>query len=213
MDAGLVQRLADRAELAGLSVAPVLAESLITYFEILSRWNAKINLTALTDPDEAIDRLLLEPVAAAAFIPRQIRLMDLGSGGGSPAIPLALAVGATHLVMIESRGRKATFLREAARAVALPSTVEAARFEDVARSGTYASSVDTVSMRAVRLDASSLGAASTFLKSDGRLALFVTLGATVELAPDLTLQERHPLVGDAELILLEPHVPRGTSPL
>ena len=105
MDARLVQRLADRAGLAGLVVPPVLAEPLVAYFEILSRWNAKINLTSLTDPDEAIDRLLLEPVAAAAFLPHQIRLMDLGSGGGSPAIPLALALGATHLVMIESRGR------------------------------------------------------------------------------------------------------------
>jgi 16S rRNA (guanine527-N7)-methyltransferase len=212
MDAGLVQRLADRAGLAGLAVPPVLAEPLVTYFALLSRWNAKINLTSLTDPDEAIDRLLLEPVAASAYLPHRIRLMDLGSGGGSPAIPLALAAGATHLVMIESRGRKAAFLREAARAVALPFTVEAARFEDVAAAGSYAGSMDAVSMRAVRMDASSLGAAGTFLKSDGRLALFVSVGSTVELGTGLELQGRHALVGDAEVMVAGPHVPRGTLP-
>ena len=60
------------------------------------RWNRKINLTALTDPDEAIDRLLLEPLVAARYlpVPGEPSLMDIGSGGGSPAIPLKLATPA-----------------------------------------------------------------------------------------------------------------------
>ena len=71
-----------------------LASSLVTYYELLARWNRKINLTSLEDPDEAIDRLLLEPVIAARHLsPAVVNVMDVGSGGGSPALPLALALG------------------------------------------------------------------------------------------------------------------------
>ena len=74
-----------------------LASQLVVYYQLLSHWNRKINLTSLSDPDEAVDRLLLEPVAAAAVLPANRALIDLGSGGGSPAIPLALALGATRV--------------------------------------------------------------------------------------------------------------------
>ena len=205
-----MERLSDRAAMAGVVVAPALATSLITYLHLLTRWNAKINLTSLTDPDEAVDRLLVEPVAAGAFLPHRIRLMDLGSGGGSPAIPLALALEAVELVMIESRGRKAAFLREAAREVGIPAKVEAARFEDVAGAGTFASSMDVVTMRAVRMDEPALRSAATFLKPGGVLALFVSAGTVID-APGFSPPEHHRLNGNAELILLSSNVPRGTS--
>src|SRR3954451_7573204 len=99
--------LADRAAHAGLVIPDTLATQLAVYYQVLAHWNRKINLTSLSDSDEAVDRLLLEPVAAAAQLPQAVELIDLGSGGGSPAIPLALAIGAPHLVMVESRVRKA----------------------------------------------------------------------------------------------------------
>src|SRR5687768_4798862 len=113
----LDSRLSERAAAAGLTLGGSLRAALLTYYDLLLKWNARINLTALTEPDEAIDRLLLEPVAAARYLPGGARLVDLGSGGGSPAIPLALTLHSPRLVMVESRARKAAFLREAARAV------------------------------------------------------------------------------------------------
>jgi len=59
----------ERAERAGLSVDPELKEKLLSYYSLLTRWNEKINLTALTDPAAAIDRLLIEPVSAAPYLP------------------------------------------------------------------------------------------------------------------------------------------------
>ena len=60
----------------------------MAYHELLSRWNRKINLTALDNPDEAIDRLLLEPVLAARHFPApDASVMDIGSGGGSRPFP------------------------------------------------------------------------------------------------------------------------------
>ena len=101
MSGSLAEVLAERAGLSGLSVPPALAERLIAYYSLLSHWNRKINLTSLSDPKEAVDRLLLEPVAAAASLPSGLELVDLGSGGGSPAVPLALALAVPQLVMVE----------------------------------------------------------------------------------------------------------------
>jgi len=165
-------RLRNRANAFGMTIPPHAEERLVTYFDLLFRWNAKINLTALTEPDAAIDRLLLEPLAAAVEFPHSLDLIDLGSGGGSPAIPLAIALQARRLVMVESRSRKAAFLREAARAVALNVTVESARFEEVAGWGDYQGQMAAVSIRAVRVDSETLAIARTFLKPGGKVALF-----------------------------------------
>ena len=66
-----VVRLRARARLLDITVPVDLESRLAAYFDLLFRWNAKINLTALTEPDAAIDRLLLEPLAAAQELPRR----------------------------------------------------------------------------------------------------------------------------------------------
>src|SRR5438445_7906267 len=145
------RRLRDRAKVFGVPIPPHAEARLVAYFDLLAKWNTKINLTALTDTDAAIDRLLLEPLAAAAALPRHPDLIDLGSGGGSPAIPLAVALEARRLVMVESKARKSAFLREAGRLSQLPATVENQRFEALAAEGAYTAQMDVVSIRAVRL--------------------------------------------------------------
>ena len=110
-------RLQKRASRAGLFLNDELADGLIAYYELLYRWNRKINLTALTDGDQAIDRLLVEPVLAARYLPSVSSFLhlDIGSGGGSPAIPMSLAVAGMELRMVEVKARKSAFLREAVR--------------------------------------------------------------------------------------------------
>src|SRR5436190_1592133 len=155
-------RLRARAKTGGVAIPAHVAAKLAAYFDLLTKWNAKINLTALTDTDAAIDRLLLEPLAAAAALSRHVDLIDLGSGGGSPAIPLALALEARRLIMVESRGRKAAFLSEAVRSSGLNGIVESTRFETVAGQGVYAGQMDVVSIRAVRPDLATLMIAKAF---------------------------------------------------
>jgi 16S rRNA (guanine527-N7)-methyltransferase len=185
-----------RASVAGLQVDGPLRERLVAYYELLLRWNRKINLTSLADSDEAVDRLLLEPVAASAYLPHQCRLVDLGSGGGSPALPLAMAIEAASLVMVESRTRKAAFLREAARTVSVPSTVLAMRLEDLPR--TLEGSADLVSIRAIRADRDVLEIA-TRLTTDGPVALFVSR-PDPELPASFTAFAAHRLIGNAWLV-------------
>ena len=110
-------RLKERLELAGALIPPrELFELHERYIALLAKWNRTINLTSLPlEPptDEAIDRLLVEPIAASSKAGRVETIIDIGSGGGSPAIPFWIQVPGAKLTMVESRSRKCAFLREA----------------------------------------------------------------------------------------------------
>ena len=118
------ERLLRRARRANTAVDADWIEPLEKYFDLLARWNAKINLTALPlqEPTDAtFDRLFIEPLAAARYVANQSdSWCDLGSGGGSPAIPLKISRPLLKLTMIEAKARKAAFLSEAVRILALP---------------------------------------------------------------------------------------------
>jgi 16S rRNA (guanine527-N7)-methyltransferase len=169
-------RLTRRASKAGAFLTPDLAEKLADYYDLLERWNRKINLTALDDVDAAIDRLLLEPVLAARQLPTgdRVRLMDIGSGGGSPAIPLTLASPSpTDLTMVEVKARKSAFLREAIRSLALTSSrVENSRFEELLAKPELHEQFDALSVRAVRLEPRMLMTLQAFLRPGGTMLLF-----------------------------------------
>src|SRR5688500_5649917 len=124
-------RILRRAARLDVPIAPPLAARLAVFLDLLLRWNRKINLTALSNLDDSIDRLVIEPLAATRHIqPRSGRLIDLGSGGGSPAIPLALALPDLDLTMVEVKARKSAFLREAVRVLELRrALVENVRYE------------------------------------------------------------------------------------
>lgn len=200
-----------------------VAEGLTTYYELLSRWNRKINLTALDNPDEAIDRLLLEPVVAARASGVTVgQLMDIGSGGGSPAIPLVLALGpGVRLTMVEVKARKSAFLREAIRQLNLPATVETSRYEELLSRPELLERFELLSLRAVRVEPKILMTLQAFVRPGGRLLLF--RGPAGSSAPTNVL---HPLEWESTIPLIEslqsrltilrkrsagPGVPRGTQ--
>ena len=167
-------RLTRRAGRAGLALNDDLTEKLGAFYALLARWNQKINLTSLANPDEAIDRLLLEPLLAARYVrPDAKRLMDVGSGGGSPAIPLKLALPNVALLMVEVKVRKSAFLREAVRQLELTDIdVETARVEELLARPTLHEAFNAISMRAVRVETRMLHTLQAFLAEDGQLMLF-----------------------------------------
>lgn len=172
------ERLKRRAKVAGVSLDPPLVEKLEIYYQLLTKWNAKINLTAFRLVPEgeegAIDRLLIEPVVAARYVPENARtLLDAGSGGGSPAIPLKLASTNLHLRMVEVKTRKAVFLREAVRELSLKDAeVETTRFEELLPRAELHEALDLVSIRAVRIETRTLLTLQAFLRIGGKLMLF-----------------------------------------
>ncbi len=192
-------RLTRRASKVNVFLPDALADKLLAYYDLLTRWNRKINLTSIDDVDEAIDRLLLEPLVAIRHFPAQVRrLMDIGSGGGSPAIPFKLALPDVSLTMVEAKARKSAFLREAIRQLGLEGAqVETARYEELLARPELHEAHDIVSLRAVRTEARVLTTLQAFLASGGAILLFRGPGGPTipnTIVPPLEWTGTHTLV-------------------
>lgn len=182
-DRDLVRHIRARASRVGLSVPDTLADPVASYIALLARWNRKINLTSLAvDPpsDEALDRLVVEPLLASRVLREGDRLViDVGSGGGSPAIPMHLASGGRRLVLVEVKARKAAFLREAVRVLALERVeVENRSLLELLTRHDLHESADVVTARAVRVDTVFLKAARMLVNASGRVFWFASVGST-----------------------------------
>jgi 16S rRNA (guanine527-N7)-methyltransferase len=180
----VAELVATQAIAAGLEIPSEVVECAAIYLRLLARWNRKINLTGLdVDPpdDQAVDRLVIEPLAAAKYFPTgDAAIVDIGSGGGSPAVPIKLALASIQLVMIESTGRKATFLREVIRELRLTNTiVENCRIDEFAGRPANHATADAVTLRAVRVDEALMRNVRQLLRPGGQ---FVRFGTREELA-------------------------------
>lgn len=128
-----------REELAGIgcAVAPAAARDLAGYLGLLLRANAEINLVSRKEsPESLAGRHLRDALEAVPLLPaasgRALRLLDVGSGGGFPAIPILLCRRDVEGVLVESVGKKARFLEGAIEALGLTARVVNARFPDPA---------------------------------------------------------------------------------
>lgn len=199
-------RLEQRIKSAGLNVSLTGSsiEQLSRYFQLLRKWNRRINLTALpleTFPASTTDRLFVEPLAAAQFIPDRVGTwLDLGSGGGSPALPLKIVRPSVSLTMVESRSKKAAFLREAVKVLALGSAeVVEARIEELSQKA-GGSLADLITIRGVKLDSPIVEAVRFLLRTGGQLILFGSSALTVDLRAEQSGTSLDPASGPAVFI-------------
>jgi 16S rRNA (guanine527-N7)-methyltransferase len=181
-ETGFRQKIVERAAAARVVVTRAEIEQLETYYALLKRWSARMNLTALAldgAPERTIDRLFIEPLAAARYVRKSpLDWIDIGSGGGSPAIPLKVVRKQAGLTMVESKGRKAAFLREAVRTLDLRATdVQSARFEELHR----VDAADLITIRAVRADAELLALCRAALRKDGEILLFQSVPPSADV--------------------------------
>ena len=145
-----------------LQLADAAIRRLLDYLDLLVRWNGAYNLTAVREPVQMVTRHLLDSLAVLPFV-RGGTLADLGSGAGLPGIPLAIADPARETVLVDSNGKKARFLREAVRRLALANVrVAESRVEDV--DGTF----DCITARAFASLAEMLGWGGRLLARNGR---------------------------------------------
>ncbi len=221
------ERLLRRARRAGLAPSAELRARLEVYYRLLASWNAKVNLSGmdLTDPTpEALDRLLVEPLVAARHVAAGTsRIIDIGSGGGSPAVPLAIAVPGVRLLMVESKTRKSIFLKEVLRALEMAdSAVATSRFEELLSRPDLHEAHDLLTIRAVRIESRVLMTLQSFVKPKGQLFLFRGSTATLPsegVTPPLAWTATFPLLESlrSRLVVLDKvgmpktDVPRGTG--
>lgn len=114
------QLLAWGAESLGLRLEPSSLAALRLYCEELTRWSAHLNLTALRTPEEVVREGILDSLACLPLIPPgPLRVVDVGSGAGLPALPLKLVRPDLSVTLVEASRKKATFLAHMARYLAL----------------------------------------------------------------------------------------------
>jgi 16S rRNA (guanine527-N7)-methyltransferase len=179
-------RIAQAVEQAGLRpLSDGVAEKFSQYYSLLEQWNSKLNLTAIRDPEDVLRRHFVECIFCAQHLPQGIAsLLDYGSGGGFPGIPIALCRPEIHLTLAESQGKKASFLREVVRSLGFAAEVYAGRAEEMPASRSF----DAVSLRAV--DKMQLAAenAAGRVRPGGWLVFMASAG-TVELPEDFRVSE------------------------
>lgn len=148
-------------------------QQLSTYLELLLRWNRRINLTGLRDPRLIVRRLFGESLYIANVVELKGWLVDVGSGAGFPGLALKLGVPELRLTMVESRHRKAVFLKEVVRQCSLKTTeVVSQRFESWAASIEVAGP-NFVTTRAVHISDKMLRVMAGLL-APGGIAILVT---------------------------------------
>ena len=153
---------------------PAILEQLQLFLELLLRWNARINLTAVRAPEQIVTRHFGESLFAAGilFPPGRVTgtctLADVGSGAGFPGIPSKLWAPHIELTLIESQNKKATFLREVLRRLKFDNAhVFGGRAED------WGNHADVVTFRAVERFETALPVAARLVRPGGRLCLSI----------------------------------------
>jgi len=199
-------------------LAPVQLRNISTYIDLLLRWNARINLTAVRQPEEIVTRHFGESLFAARCLFHEtpglshparvaqggranVHLIDVGSGAGFPGLPVKIWVPDLHLTLIESNHKKATFLREVARTLTLTNVdVFSGRAEDYA--GDLA---DVATLRAVEHFEAAVPIAVRLVVPGGRVAMLIGAAQATrarDLAPDLVWDKEITIPLSSNRILL-----------
>jgi 16S rRNA (guanine527-N7)-methyltransferase len=148
-----------------------LLSRLSLYLDLLLKWNARTNLTAIRDPEEIVRRHFGESIFAARHLdPDTPTLLDFGSGAGFPGIPIALLRSKIQVTLAESQNKKASFLREIVRTLNLSAQVWPNRVESMPPDRRF----HIVTLRAVDNMDAALPVAEARVVPGGQLVLLTT---------------------------------------
>ena len=103
----------------GRGLPQAAQQKLLAYAALLYKWNRTYSLTAMREQDKAVSHHLLDSLAVLPYV-QAANLLDVGSGGGMPGIPLAIACPELAVTLLDSNSKKAAFLKQAAIELALP---------------------------------------------------------------------------------------------
>lgn len=184
--------------LAELGIPAEPRAALARYLDLVASWNQRTNLTGAVSAEQRVRVLVADPWLASGHV-KSGSVLDVGSGNGSPGLVLALLRPDLAMTLLEPRARRWAFLREAARELGRPDVMV-----ERCRSDAYGGRpVQTITVRAVRLDLADLG---RLLAPSGEILIF---GGQPEARPPFSLQARHRL-NDSELHVFARDVSRET---
>jgi 16S rRNA (guanine527-N7)-methyltransferase len=163
-------KLVDGLAQCGIGLKSGEVESLGDYLNELLRWNKKINLTAITDYNEAVEKHLIDSLLILSYIEDKTRLIDIGSGAGLPGIPLSIVRPNINVVSVDSVGKKINFQKHIKRMLNLKNFSPInSRIEKLFEVDGYEEGFDVVTARAFTslLDIGQI--AKKLLNSKGRV--------------------------------------------
>lgn len=183
-------------------------ERIASYIDLLAQWQQHTNLISKASMAQVWSRHVLDSIQLLPLLPRSLTVAaDLGSGGGFPAIPLAIATGA-HFHLYESIGKKVTFLREAAQHARASVEVHQMRLEDVPRLAKMPK-VEAVTARALAPLSELLQLAEPFIKNGAKAYFHKGNNCEAELTQAAKYwkinAERHASMTDSQAVILEVH--------
>lgn len=136
----------------GLDSGEAVIAQFLTYYELLVSYNKKVNLTAITAPEEVAVKHFLDSVALLALfdLPRGARVVDVGTGAGFPGLPLKIVRPDIDLTLVDALGKRVTFLRMCADTLGLTQvTCLHARAEELGKKAEHREQYDVAVSRAV----------------------------------------------------------------
>jgi 16S rRNA (guanine527-N7)-methyltransferase len=168
--------LAEHVHLIGRTLTDPQFNQFAEYADELNRWNQRINLTAITDPLEIAIKHFLDSLFGIVALPRQStdHLLDVGSGGGFPGIPLKILMPSMSLSLVEPNSKKASFLLHMIGLLRLKNVLVLNRkIEEIVREDRSLQGPLSIAVRGLNIE-NRLGFFSSILKTGERLILYGT---------------------------------------
>lgn len=157
------------AELA-ITIDRTQEERLLFFLDELLRWNQSINLTAITDREEALVKHLVDSLTLLPYLRGDETLLDMGSGGGLPGLPLKMILPGLNLTSVDAVAKKISFQKHVIRTFVLSGAVARhGRLEELGQDVSLSGHFDLVVARAFASLPDCVRLARPFLRSGGRL--------------------------------------------
>lgn len=143
--------LIGKAKAAGIKLTPEQAEKFRLYYELLTAWNEKMNLTAITDPAEVAEKHFIDSLTLLAHCKLKpgAKLMDVGTGAGFPGVPLKIMRPDLQLTLLDGQNKRLVFLEAVCTALGIEAERIHKRAEEAGRIPALREAFDVVTARAV----------------------------------------------------------------
>lgn len=157
------------------------AERLCRYYDMLTDWNSRMNLTAITEEDEVLKKHFADSLLPLELIPNGAKIIDVGTGAGFPGLPIAIARPDVRVTLLDSLNKRIGFLREVCKELHISADCIHARAEDGGRDAALREQFDIAVSRAVARVSPLAEYTVPFLKVGGRSLMYKGPQAAAEL--------------------------------
>ncbi len=186
---GFCERVKQGSEKIAVKITDEQISLMAAHAAELILWNKKINLTAIVDPLAMAEKHFIDALAVQPFLGKEKRIMDMGTGGGFPSIPLKILNPSIHFVLVDSSRKKVNFLKHVIRTLGLENIGAIhSRVEDLAFEDSHAGTYDAVMSRAFAGLEKFVGFALPLLKPAGKIYALKGKHAPDEITPALKSQ-------------------------